>query len=152
MTNSENSLNESTLKRLSDESWELRLSVDSEFIESLAWVWTAEVSVEDGPNEGTIAISPAAHSPVGMPEGDTTGSYSYSSKLTVGTSGTPAGEFKPLLAEWEQECRQISSVLDSSVMRRREDVQRRKKEEERKAENRENVVTYLESLVAEGEG
>ena len=66
-----------TLERLSHESWELKLSVDSNVIESLQWVWTAEVSVEDGPNENTIAIAPAAHTPVAMPDGDGIGNSSY---------------------------------------------------------------------------
>ena len=78
-----------TLERLNPESWELKLSVDSTVIESLKWVWTAGVSVEDGPNESTIAIAPAAHTPVGMPDGDSTGSHSYAPKLTGGKSGIP---------------------------------------------------------------
>ena len=35
-----------TLERLSDERRGLKLSVDSKVIESLKWVWTAEVSLD----------------------------------------------------------------------------------------------------------
>ena len=138
-----------TLNRLSHESWELELSVDSKVIESLKWVWTAEVSVEDGPNESAIAIAPAAHTQVGMPDGDRTGSHSYSLKLTGGNSGIPVSGFESVLRQWEQECRQISSVLDSSVINRRRDMERQRSEEERKAENRQNVETYLDSLATD---
>ena len=85
------------LERLSHESWELKLSVDSKVIESLKWVWTAEVSVEDGPSESTIAIGPATHTPVGMPDGDRTGIYAYSPKLTGGKSGISVSEFESVL-------------------------------------------------------
>ena len=138
-----------TLERLSHESWKLKLSVDSKVIETLKWVWTAEVSVEDGPNENTIAIAPAAHTPVGMPDGDNIGSSSYSSKLTGGKSGIPVSEFESVMDQWEQDCRQISSVFDSSVMGRRRDLEMRRSEEERKAENRQNVETYLDSLITD---
>ena len=138
-----------TLQKLSHESWELKLSIDSKVIESLKWVWTAEVSAEDGPNESTIAIAPAVHTPVGMPDGDRTGSHSYFPKLTDGKSGIPVGEFESVLDQWEQECRQISSVFDSSVMGRRRDLERQISEEESKAENRQNVETYLDSLVTD---
>ena len=97
-----------TLERLSHESSELKLSVDSRVIESLKPVWTAKVSVEDGPNESTIAIAPAAHTPVGMPVGDRTGSHSYSPKPTGGESGIPVSEFESVLDQWERECRQFS--------------------------------------------
>ena len=140
------------LERLSQESWELKLSVDSKVIESLKWVWTAGVSVEDGQNESTVAIAPAAHTPVGMPDGDRTGSHSYSPKLTGGKSGIPVSEFESVLDQWEQECRQMSSILDSSVMGRRRDLERQRSEEERKAENRQNVETYLDSLVTDDPG
>ena len=56
MTNSKR-----TLKKLSHESWELRLSVDSKEIESLKWIWTAEVSLGDGSDENTITIGYATH-------------------------------------------------------------------------------------------
>ena len=138
-----------TLKKLSDESWELKLSVDSTVIDSLKWVWTAGVSVEDGPNESTIAIGPATHTSVGMPDGDRTGSHMISHSLTAGTSGIPVSEFESTLDKWEQECRQISSRLDSSVMNRRRDIERERSAEERKAENRQNVKTYLDSLVTD---
>ena len=135
------------LKKLSDESWELKLSVDSGVIESLQWVWTAGVSVEDGPNENTIAIGRASHTSVGMPDGDRIGSFMISHRLTGGASGIPASEFESTLDQWEQECRGISSQLDSSVMNRRRDIEREGSEEERKAENRQNLKTYLDSLV-----
>jgi hypothetical protein len=138
-----------TLERLSPQSWELKLSVDSTVIESLKWVWTAGVSVEDGPNESRIAIAPAAHTQVGMPDGDRTGSHSYAPKLTSGKSGIPVSEFESVLDQWEQECRQISSVFDSSVMGRRRDLERQRSEEESKAENRQNVETYLDSLITD---
>ena len=140
------------LESLSQESWELKLSVDSEVIESLKWVWTAGVPVEDGQNESTVAIAPAAHIPVGMPNGDSTGSHSYSPKLTGGKSGITVSEFESVLDQWEQECRQISSILDSSVMGRRRDLERQRSQEERKAENRQNVEKYLDSLVADNPG
>ena len=140
------------LERLSQESWELKLSVDSKVIESLKWVWTAGVSVEDGQNESTVAIAPTAHTPVGMPDGDRTGSHSYSPKLTGGKSGIPVSEFESVLDQWEQECRQMSSILDSSVMGRRRDLEKQRSEEERKAENRQNVETYLDSLVTDDPG
>ena len=138
-----------TLERLSDESWELKLSVDSNVIESLKWFWTAEVSVEDGPNENTIAIGHAVYTPVGMPDGDTTGSHSYSPKLTGGKSGITVSEFESVLDQWEQDCRQISSVFDSSVMRNRRDLEMKKSEAERKVENRQKVETYLDSLTTD---
>ena len=141
-----------TLERLSHESWELKLSVDSKAIESLQWVWTAEVSVEDGPNENTIAIAPAAHTPVGMPDGDGIGNSSYYPKLTGGKSEIPVSEFESVMDQWEQECRQISSAFDSSVMGRRRDLERQRSEEERKAENRQNVETYLDSLITDDPG
>ena len=140
------------LKRLSHESWELKLSVDSTVIESLKWVWTPEVSVENGSNESTIAIAPAAHTPVGMPDGDRIGSHSYSPKLTGTESGIPVSEFESVLDQWEQECRQISSVFDSSVMGSRRDLERQRSEEERKAANRQNVETYLDSLITDDPG
>ena len=136
-----------TLERLSDERRGLKLSVDSKVIESLKWVWTAEVSVENGPNESTIAIARAAHTPVGMPDGDSIGSHSHDLKLTGGKSGILVSEFESVLDQWEQECRQISSVFDSSVMRNRRNLEMKKSEEERKAENRQNVETYLDSLI-----
>ena len=71
-----------TLERLSDERRGLKLSVDSKVIESLKWVWTAEVSAEDGPNESTIAIAPAVHTPVGMPDGDSIGSHGRAAPLS----------------------------------------------------------------------
>ena len=137
------------LKKLSDESWELKLSVDSEVIESLQWVWTAGVSVEDGSNENAIAIGPATHTSVGMPDGDRTGNLTVSHRLTGGASGIQASEFESTLDQWEQECRRISSQLDSSVMNNRRDIERARSEEERKAENRQNVKTYLDSLVTD---
>ena len=137
------------LKRLSHESWELQLSVDSTHIESLKWVWTAEVSVEDGPNDSTIAIAPAAHTAVGMPVGDRTGDHSYSPKLTGGARGIPVSGFESVLDQWEQECRHISSVFDSSVINRRRVIERQTSEEDRKAENRQNAKAYLDSLATD---
>ena len=141
-----------TLKRLSNKSWEVKLSVDSKQIESLKWVWTAEVFVEDGLNESTVTIAPAVFAPVGMPDGDRTGVHSYIPKLTNGKSGIPVSEFESVLDQWEQECRQISSVFDSSVIRRRRDTERQISEEERKVESRRNVEEYLDSLVNDAPG
>ena len=137
------------LTRVSNASWELKLSVDSKVIESLKWVWTAEVYVEDDPNESRIAIAPATHTPVGMPDGERTGSHSYSPKLTGGESGIQVSEFESVLDQWEKECRQISSVFDSSVVGSRIDLERQRSEEERKAENRQHVETYLDSLITD---
>ena len=138
-----------TLEKLSHENWELKLLVDSSVIESLKWAWTAKVSVEDGQNGSTVAIAPATHDPVGMPDGDGLGNRSYTSKLTGGINGVPVSELESVFNLWERECRQISSELDSSVMRRRRDLERRKLEEDRKAANRQNVVTYLDSLASD---
>ena len=139
-----------TLEKLSDESWELKLSVDSEVIETLKWVWTAEVSVEDGPKESTIAIGPATHTAVGMPDGDGTGDHSYTSRLTHGKNGIRDSEFESVSDQWEQECRKISHALDSSVINKRRALERQRSEQERKFENHQRVETYLDSLTNHG--
>ena len=137
-----------TLEKLSVERRGLKLSVDSKVIESLKWVWTAEVSVENGPNESTIAIGRAVHTSVGMPDVDSIGSdSSYALKLTGGKSGITVSEFESVLDQWEQECREISSGFDSNVMRNREDLELKKSDEEKKAENRQDIETYLDSLI-----
>ena len=82
-----------------------------------------------------------------MPDGDSIGSHSHALKLTGGKSGITVSEFESVLDQWEQECRQISSIFDSSVMRNREDFELKKSEEEKKAENRQNIETYLDSLI-----
>ena len=136
-----------TLAKLTHESWELKLSVDSEDIESLKWVWTAEVTIGGDPNGSTVVIAAARYTSDGMPEGDSIGSHSYSPKLTNGIAGVSVSEFESVLDQWEQECRQISSILDSSVLHRRRDLERQRAEEESKAANRKGVETYLDSLV-----
>ena len=98
---------------------------------------------------GSGAIAPATHTPVGMPDGERTGSHSYSPKLTGGESGIQVSEFESVLDQWEKECRQISSVFDSSVVGSRIDLERQRSEEERKAENRQHVETYLDSLITD---
>ena len=138
-----------TLKKLSHEGWELRLSVDSGTIDSLKWVWTAGVSLEGGPNGNTVAVAPAVYTPVGMPDGDRTGNNSYSPGLTFGTEGVQVGEIESALDRWEQDCRRISSVLDRSVMNRRGDLERQRVVEERKAADRQNAETLLDSLVTD---
>ena len=138
-----------TLKKLSHEGWELTLSVDSDVIDPLTWVWRAGVSLEGGPNGSTAAVASAVYTPVGMPDGDRTGSHSSSRRLTLGISGLQVGELESMLDQWEQECRRISSVLDRSVMNRRRDLERQKAAEERKAEDRQNAEALLDSLVTD---
>ena len=140
---------ERILAKLSHESWELKLSVGSEVTESLKWVWTAEVSIGGGSNGSTVAIAAAKYTSVGMPDGDGIGSYSFSPKLTNGIPGFSVSEFESVSDQWEQECRQISSVLDSSILRRRRDLERQRAEEEKRAANRQDVETYLDSLVTD---
>ena len=138
------------LEKLSDGNRQLKLSVDSEVIEALKWVWTAKVSVEEGQKESTISIGSAVHNAVGMPDGDNTGSLSYQTGLTNGISKIAASQFASVADEWEQECRRLSTTFDSSVITRRRELERQRAAEERKAENLQEVETFLDSLTSNG--
>ena len=137
------------LKKIDDEHWMLTLIVDSPEIESLKWIWTADVSTGDSTTESTIDIARAQCIPEGMPEGDATGSHSHSSKLTTGLSKIPIVEFESVLDQWEKECREISAIRDSSIIQRRREIEMQAAKEERIAQNLQNTVTYLDSLAAD---
>ena len=147
----ESAMSKSTwnLKKLDDKHWEVTLTVDSREIESLKWIWTAQVSTGDSADESTIVLEPAQCIPEGMPEGDATGSHSFSRKFTARLSQIPIGEFKTVLDNWEKECREISAIKDTSVTRRRREIETRATIEERTAQNLRDTVTYLDSLAAE---
>ena len=135
------------LKKLDEEHWVLTLTVDSQEIESLKWIWTADVSTGDSTTESTIVLAGAQCIPEGMPEGDATGSHSYTSKLTTGVPEIPIGEFESVMDQWEKECREISAIRDSSVIQRRRQNEIQVAKEERVGQNLKNAVTYLDSLV-----
>ena len=120
-----------SLKKLDDEHWVLTLTVDSREIESLKWIWTAEVSTGDSTAESAIDIARAQCIPEGMPEGDATGSYSFTNKLTNGLSRILIGEFESVLDQWEKECRENSAMRDSSVIQRRRENEIQLAKEER---------------------
>ena len=141
---------ERTIRKLRDGSRELKLIVDSTVIDTLKWVWTADVKMEDDPNS-SITIGIAEYSPSGMPKGDKVGSHEYSSELTNGVKGITVDEFESVLDRWEQECRNISRSKDEGVMNYRRLIENQRETEERRTQARQKVESYLDSLSNDGD-
>ena len=134
------------LEKLNDERRQLKLTVYSEKIPPLQWVWTAEVSIDDGPSESTITIAAAEYTPIGMPDGYRTGSYQINTAYTNGIKEVSTKEFRRVAGDWEEECRQISSAFDASILRREEERKLLRAIEDKRIASRKNVETYLDAL------
>ena len=89
-----------TFDKQEDGSWILGLTVESEVIDSLKWVWSAKVLIEDDSLASTITIEAAHRAPVEMPEGERSSNVSYSTSLTNGVKGIKVDEFTSKANEW----------------------------------------------------
>ena len=126
----------------------MELVVDSTAIDSLKWIWTAEVHVEQNGLESQMVISAARHEAVGMPEGDGIRSHSRVSVSSDPMNGFTAkqSDFESNMQHWENQCRKESASLDRSVSLARKEREREQSDASLQRQNQEQVRNYLNEL------
>ena len=135
-----------TLTKLNDTECQLQVRISSTLIESLSWEWTAKVHVSQDSANGEITLGPSKHEPIGMPPDERLGSSAYSARLTNGVPNIPPNEFQDIMNNWQKECQNISSELDTSIRRARADDAAREAREQARTTNQQATVDYLDSL------
>ena len=138
-----------TIDQNGEETWKVELVVDSTAIESLKWIWAADVHLETSGLETQMVVSAARRTEFGMPKGDGIGSHSrVSTPRSDYISGFTAKQtdFESDMQLWEDQCRQESSALDRSVMQRRHERERQQSRDLKQNQNRDQVRDYLNEL------
>ena len=135
-----------------EETWKVELVVDSTPIESLKWIWTADVHLETKGRESQMVISVARHEAVGMPEGDGIRSHTSVSVSSDPINGFTAkqSDFESNMQLWENQCRKESASLDRSVMQARTERERKQSDASLQRQNHEQVRDYLNGLSRPG--
>ena len=134
-----------TIEKTGEDTWKVQLAVDSTVIESLKWIWFADVHLETESLETKMVVSAARQTQFGMPEGDSTGSHTTSPHYTLGFS-TSRNDFKSTMDLWQKECKTISTTLDSSVVHRRQERERQQSLDLEREQNRDQVRDFLNEL------
>ena len=131
-----------------EDTWKVTLVVDSTKIESLKWIWTADIHLETEGTESRIVVSAARHEEVGMPEGDGIRIHTRESLSSDPMNGfvTEKANLDSNLQLWEEKCRKESASLDQSVMWARSEREREQSDALLQQQNRAQARDHLNNL------